>query len=439
MKIAIAALSIFCCLCSSVSAKLQWPAYVDNAPCIAGGKYATCGHNFMPTVGQYTDAGVNGELPERLNKLGTFVKGGYTRYKIVFWAEMDPTPGESNEFSIPLESSVPGRPYRLIGLNGSSFDIFLEGGCYVKTPDWATSKPPSDSMCVEGVGRQYLGSIGINELLGNNKQVQTKWFEPKNGYPLKPGNLTATFVRKKTDRLHLKLYADKTEQVQVRTVKFPGIKLHYQLQAFKSTGAATGLSQTSFFMIESKQARLNDRKCELMTDKLISFDPLTLNSTQTGKVGNEIKAFLGLKCNGIYDGMLDPNGTGSTIHSSGSQVIHTITGVKLTTNQDSTVEGLDKQPKIGLKNDTSGTKAENLYVEGSFKQGVECGSDPIPIAEKTPLNNWPTFGGTNTSVTINPYPNADAPKSIYWKLCKKPGRVPGGSYTGTATLSFSYK
>lgn len=444
MKAIIGLFGIFCVFNSAVAARFEWPNYVDNTACLAAGlgSYPTCGTN-IPQMPQWSEAGSTTSIKERVAKLGAFVntqtdsniKLSYIKYKMVFWGQINNYSGGPNNFTTPLESSAPNHPYRLVGLNGSSFDVFYSG-CWAWPVQPGNMVPP---RCYKNntITRKYIGSVSWNDMLasptGESPRIEHEFVAMEGKYPFRIDSLDITFARKLNssgglDRMVLKSYAKSDEQAQVRTIKFPGFNLNYQIWAIKENGSTTGKEQSYVHMVSSRTARLNDRTCELKTKSKIDFGKVTLTSSQTGKLSEE-QAPIGLVCNGIYDGQ-NPNNTGP-VYNTGSYVTHTVTGVRLSTPEDKTVIGMDKLKKIGFT-DQNGINAQNIYVEGSFEGGQECGVNPIAIGE-TSLNDWDKFGNANSTITVDPK------KTVHWKLCKKPGTVPGGSYTGTATLSIKFK
>lgn len=444
MKKIIGIFGIYCALNSAMAASFVWPNYVDNTACLAAsvGSYPECGSS-IPQLPQWSEAGSTTSLSNVVANLGAYVNKktdsnielSYVKYKMVFWGQINNYSGGPNVDTTPLESSASGHPYRLVGLNGSSFDVFYSG-CWAWPVASGNVIPPS---CYKNntISRKWIGSINYNDMLasstGESPKIEHEFVAMEGKYPFRIDSLDITFARKLNasgglNTMRLRSYAKTQEQAQVRTIRFPGFNLNYQIWAVKSDGSETGKSQNYVPMVATKVARLNDRTCELRTKSHIDFGKVTLTGSQTGKLAEE-QATIGLVCNGIFDGQ-NPNGTGP-VYNTGSYVSHTVTGVRLTTPDDKSVIGMDSLKKIGFT-DQNGINAQNLYVEGSFVGDQECGVDPIAIGETT-INNWNNFGDANSSITVDPY------NTVHWRLCKKPGTVPRGNYTGTATLNIKYK
>lgn len=419
---------------SAWAVKFAWPNYVDNSACLTQltASYPECGTSSMPQIPQWTEAGSYEGFDRVIAKKSFFVcddRGNLIKrkYKVKFWAELTgPAPGV-NEYTIPLRDRTGKSVYRLKGLNGSSFDIYYKG-CYVNPVKYGSMVPP----CKEGDPNQrvWVDSLSLNELLGGRSKEVTVEFPAKGNMPFKLTAVEVTFARKMNNNalpnLALKMYTKNAEEANVRQITFPGFQMKYMvLEDWESSTGET----FHFPLIGEKTARLNDRKCTLLAPSEVNFQTVKLTS-QTVKVGSEIPFNLGLQCNGYFDGQ-DPNNLGHNLYSTGAHVTHTVTHIRLKT--DNKVTGLDGKEKIALKHKTEQVFAENLYVEGSFSKDKECGVDPISIGESqiNPKDN--TISSSDTSVTKSPF------TTIYWKLCKKNGNVSSGEYTGNATVQLRYK
>lgn len=423
------------------ASRWYWPTYIDNTNCLtklAGvDGYPECGTRSFPDIGDNViPLGDFPELHTKILELNWLRSNSYTdnygdiklttpSYSVVFIPGVIDGPKEGPfTDTIPLEGAGGTTKYRLLGMNKGKFRLSYDG-CYVKPTTLATY-PGVVPKCYLAEEKNILvGEVTVQDLLSGSIPNMTKRFNAYLGkYPYMITKVNVEFVRGDTEQLRLRSYAKSIQDQQVRKVKLPGFSVSYKLDNHAGSNPTTYST-----VVSSSIARLNDRKCQLDTSKVIDFKTINLNSNDSGKIGNEISAQIKLICNGFFDGQ-DPNGTG-TENNTGSYVRHTVTGVSLTSTEQ--VVGLDNQNKIALKSNDHNAKAENLYVEASFQPGQECSTNAIPLGESAVGSDWGMFGDSNTSVTV---PNIH---NIYWKLCKKPGEVLGGDYTGTVTLKLKYK
>ena len=346
-----------------LAAKFIWPSYIDNSNCLREarpGNYPECGQGQLPNDNQeWMDAGSN-EFKTLWKDRGYLrwddsdkSKPYYTSFTFTFTPRISNYSAGASTENIPLKSKSGDITYKLFGLNGSSFDLFYSG-CWVKPIGYANIEP---GQCIKTQSRTYFASIGLNELLAGTSKPVTLKLESVDNLAFYLHSIDVTFARKtvggKVPTVRLRSYAKSKQQAEVRVVELPGIEMSYHLVDNR------GGARSSYIpVVGAKDARLNDRKCSLITKTGITFEDLTLSNSMKGKVGNEIPVTLGLSCNGYFDGET-PHGNGY-VTNSGAYVDHTVTAVNLISNDQ--VQGLDSKNKIALK-DSKGNKAENLYVD----------------------------------------------------------------------------
>lgn len=441
--------------------KLFWPGYIDNSECLekrANNGPAECGwSNFAPmnngtsTVFQsnemefvsiwrklWSEYAFNTSLQSQLNYMEVFL----TPYIEPNEYHSNVDGGVTKENGIPLytQDKVTQTKYLLKGFGADKQTIKVRYKKCTKINQNYSGKDLLD--CKFDSTWHYLPEISFDSLLDPSKwggMVSLGKFE----------GIGAIEVIMGSPDFRIALRGE--DHSDVRSLYMPAIKLKMRMWPKNVYGTSIFANhlESSVDIIPGRPARLNQRQCTLDIKPIVDFGTEYLDfedhfvgKNQTGKLGREIATNLRLNC-GKYQESLIVGGHTDKVSNAGKYVYRDVVGnwvthyvrnVKITPTEKVNIEGQDR---IGLKNGTTNQVATNLYVEGSLSPNQECGYNPLKV---DPIGNNQGFAST---IKANPRENGDIDwfnySTIYWKLCKTPGRMDAGKYRGNATVTIEYQ
>lgn len=431
--------------------KVYWPGYIDNSVCLekaAQGLPSECGEaafSNMNNHGSYTAESrefeffyewsqiwehLNNEKPEsNLSYIEVHMR------VMISQSDLDNTRTVTKEDGLPLKTTNnQPTPYWLKGFGAGgdgAFDVEYRLCNKVNESKY-------DQTCKVEDKWIKLGSFTFDDIVDYTttdwgKMVTLDRKQAIHGFRIKTGD----------PRFRLGFRGDKNSDV--RSLVLPSINIVAKITAKNSAGNKIRDTKTDFTLIRKRtQTRLNHRKCYLTTDNQnVSFGKLYLDKNSQGKIGPEIERVLKLRCNAEtenlqFGGHIDHVPTAGDYKDtqvSGSRVVHTVKSVSL----NATSDFIDSKgvKHIGMTRDGASMVSDKLYVEGSLRAQQPCGVNGLLVG-----NNKPQ-GLFNDKLQANPIEDNNIPEhdysKIYWKLCKNPGSMEAGKYTGNATITIEYQ
>lgn len=382
---------------SEIADAKDWPVYVNNKECFTK---KTCGaelgNMFPEQNGVFYDANHRGDV---LDSKGVTHKITYKRIRFGGYDAAETKKNPSRGVVLQTTNYQP-TGYILTGLDNARLTLQIR-----------TCNTDESTFCKD---EQLLPnkSFTFTDLLNGDKTIDISLGERQTVKSIKAWFSGASDMR---------LITDPTRPLQVRSLRLPSILMNFEVKA-SNGGGNSGLIK----LLNPTDTRLNNRMCELRIDKnQIQFGSFTLSEQDRGKISSEFPVKLSMRCNGYTEELGDAGK--KTI--SGEQVIHTISSVHIDTDNKPTI---GNQQRIGLKNNN--TVSDKLYVEGSFAPLQECGIKALSIGNNAGNPSSFDANGQAANDMIDGVYN-----TIYWKLCKEPGKVPPGNYTGNAKIKINYK
>lgn len=455
---------LFCGICAafmvmSVNAvpRAYWPGYIDNIDCLKGN--LECAEKSFESM-------KNGGSPTSLDEGLQFWadwKFGWQHYNntedknyelsyfevhlkpMIAREQLDMTRPLDYKDGLPLKTAH-GEPtgYLLKGFGANEESAFnIE---YMLCTKY--NNKPYDDRCTPDKDWKFLRKFTFDDLVEDIDDPNNKdW-----GALLTLDKSKGIYgFRITTGDPRFRLAYRGNQPQDVRSLRLPAITLRAIIMYKNAQGKEFVTRRFASYAIRRPAlARLNHRTCYLNVDKqTIDFGAHHVYKNQSGKIGDEISTTLKLKCNAEteeldFGGHVDDGATGQPrptfVH--GSQVIHSVKKVEISPTLPTTNIGGQQAiglEYIGLTPSNKMAKAvasDQLYVEGSLKQGLPCGSEALKIGQDAKdafLTTLKADPVTDENIKEFDY------STIYWKLCKKPGAVDYGHYKGNAKITIQYK